>query len=247
MLPGSTYTIGGRAQKIPRLPHKVWKTDQEPSLKRPVPILREQTLIDLRALAIGAFDVLRSQNIEFCVGFGTLLSAVVWGQFMSYDDDIDLCVDWAFREKLYTKEFQAALGAQGLERILLAGQGLSNSDATAAMVRIRAKGTYYPTLDIFFTKEHDDGRYGPVKSWCGDSVEFVTRWTYDDKSWMFPIQTREVDGMQWPLPNKPEDMLKRLYGDNALTVMESPQPLIMSHKFAFWISSTFGVWTREPQ
>jgi hypothetical protein len=239
--------VGGRQQRIPLLPHKIWKSDQEPSLTRPVPILREQTLVDLRKLSIDVFEFMRLQQIEFCVGYGTLLSAVVWRQFISYDDDIDLWVDWSNRERFYTKEFQTALGAVGLERILLVGQGLDASEATAAIVRIRAKGTYFPTLDIMFTKENNDGRYGPVKSWVGDYVEFQMHQLFDDRSWMFPIQMRDVDGMQWPIPNKAEDILRRVYGDNVLTVMESPQPLIRSHKFAFWISSTFGVWTRKPE
>jgi hypothetical protein len=248
--PGSEYTIGGRQQRIPYMLHMVYKTEQVPTYDRPVPILREQILIDLRAIMMDTFVVLRGMDVPFWCCAGTLLSAVRWRQLMSYDDDCDLAVDWGDREKLFRNDFKVRLNAVNLERITLVGQGHDYANEQGALLRIRRIGTYHPTIDIAFCKDKPNGEYAHASGWDGDEVSFPKIGdhiydTYDDRSWVYPIVDVEIDGFIWPLPNKPELLLTRAYGADNATTMKSPQPMTMSHKFAFWISDLFGTWSTD--
>lgn len=242
--PGETYQVGDRTYQIPHLPHMVYGSTEKPNIHKPVPMLAEDTLKDLRELIINSFGALKECKVEFWVTGGTLISAMLWKHLMCYDDDCDVSVDWKYREYLWSPEFASFMDKKGLEVFFLRGSSLNMATREGAAVRIRKKGTYVPTVDIFFTKEREDGSYAKVNTWYGDKLTFAKNEVWENKEWIYPIQTHLIDDMEWPLPAKAKAMLDTQYGDEWSTTIKSPNPLTNSHKWAFWISNTFFAWRK---
>jgi hypothetical protein len=136
----------------------------------------------------------------------------------------------------------------GLETFFLKGASLKYATREGAAVRIRKKGTYAPTLDIFFVKENEKGELQKVHSWDGDKLTTGAKETWPTKSHVFPLRITDVDGMEWPLPNKGEELLTIQYGDGWNKEIKSPKPLTASHKWAFWYTNrVLHVWSvRKP-
>lgn len=240
--PGGTYVNDGRTYEIPNLPHMVYGTEQEPSMDRPVPVLDLTLLKDLRQLIIDSFDTLRQAGVEFWVTGGSLISAVLWKSLMCYDDDCDIATRWENREYLWSPEFAKLLDMAGLETFYLRGASLEFATREMGAVRVRRKGTVIPTLDIFFVKEREDGTWSKVNTWNNGTLTFNPGEVWDDESWLFPIQEVDVDGMKWPVGNKPREMLDRQYGQGWDKFIKSPKALTNSHKWAFWFTNHAGAW-----
>jgi hypothetical protein len=239
--PGSTYPVGDKTYTVPQLPHKQWKSNQTPSMERPIPILGEQILQDMNELARDLFLALEDANVSAWVAGGTLISAVLWKHLMPFDDDIDLAVDWKHREFLFSPAFATVLDKYNLEPFVLRWASLNRANKDAAAVRVRRKGTTTPTADLFFSKSIDDVQCGTVKSWNGDKVEYfdIETWPQD---WIFPVQKIEMDGMVWPLPAQPHKCLDQHYGEKWKTTIQSPPALTRTHQWAFWITNMANVW-----
>lgn len=246
IMPGATYTVGERTYKAPLLPHKTYgRAHQEPRLDRPVPMLDEQVLVDLRKLSVDAFDSLRDADIEFWCTGGTLISAVLWKHFMPYDDDIDCATHFKNAPYLYGPEFAKLLKTRGLESFFLRGCSEASATREGAAVRIRRRGTIFPTMDIFFVDQMEDGTWSRVSTWSDGGKHrtwAVPQEHWLDTDWLFPIREVEVDGMTWPIGNQPEKMLTQQYGDKWSTYIQSPEPLIKTHSFAFWVSDKANAW-----
>lgn len=238
---GEQYTINGRTYNVPELPVATYKGNDEPSLQKKVPMLDKGLLRDLRALVGDTFAVLNQAGVEHWVTGGTLISATLWGHLMCYDDDCDLAVDWKHREYLWSKDFARDLSEKNLEAFFLRGMSLQYATREGAAVRIRRKGQKTPTVDVFFNKDTEDGKYTKVNTWSNDKLSFNAPEAWE-RTWVFPVQKREVDGMIWSIPNQPEKMLDQQYGEDWKKVIKVPKPLFQSHQWAFWISNLFGAW-----
>jgi len=250
VMPGGRYEIDGRWYSVPRLPHKTYGSAQEPRLDRPVPMLHHDALRDLRALIADAFAVLDEARVEFWVTGGTLISAVLWKSLMCYDDDCDVAVSWEDREYLWSPEFASMLASRDLETFYLRGASLTFATREMAAVRVRRRGTITPTLDIFFVREMEDGRWGKVNTWSRtgdvDSVTYSESEVWDGREWVFPLTRLTVDGMTWPVPAMARAMLDKQYGEDWIRYIQSPNPLTNSHWWAFWISNAAGAWRVGP-
>lgn len=239
--PGETYKVGDRTYTVPNLPHKTYGTNEEPSLDKPVPMLDEKFLIELRQLIIDTFDVLREECVPFWVTGGTLISALLWKSLMPYDDDADISVRWEDRAFVWSKEFHRALRKRGLEVFFLRGSSLKFATREGSVVRVRRQGSWTPTLDIFVTKELAEGKWAKINSWNGDTVHHEPKEVWEP-GWLFPLREVEVDGMMWPVANQGEKCLDKQYGSNWNKFIQSPKELTATHQFIFGLSNTFGAW-----
>ena len=238
--PGQTYEIEGRRYQVPNLPHKQYKSNETPSIDSEIPMLDTKSLADLRALVDDTFRTLDESGTEFWVTGGTLISAQLWGHLMCYDDDCDIAVNWKDREYIWSPEFATLLSLKGLETFTLIGASLEGATREGACMRVRRKNHIHPTLDIFFVREREDGKMARVNTWWGDKLTYDEVW--DSRDWVYPLHKEEVDGMNWTIANKPEEMLDRQYGPEWKTTIQSPPPMTNSHEFAFRITNFFQVW-----
>lgn len=240
---GSTYKIKGQEYPIPNLPHKMYLSKQEPHIERPIPALAQSTLDNLHTLIQKTFETLTFAKVEFWCTGGTLLSAELWKSLMVYDDDADISVKWTDREYLWSSEFATLCDLRNLEVMMVRGASLTFATKDMATVRLRTKGTTFPHLDIFFTKQIDEDHWAKVDSWSG--TEFVTNpketWNAD---WLFPLQTRIINNIPFPIANQPEKLLDKQYGPNWRKYIQSPNPYTRSHMWAILITSLFGTWTK---
>lgn len=247
VLPGETYMLDGRVQRVPRLPHTVYKSGKTPSLTSPVPKLSDKDLIDLRNLVINTHNALREAGVEFWISGGTGISAALWKQLMCYDDDHDVHTMFDNREYLWSDAFAGLLEKHGLESFFLRGASLTYATREGAGVRVRKQGTQFPTVDIFFVKEFDDGTYRKIHSWNGTDLHTSDAETWPSKSHVFPVKTLEVDEMEWPAPNKLEELLDIQYSPAWKDAIKSPKPLTASHKWVFWFTNKVSAWSiRTP-
>lgn len=242
--------MGDRVYQIPKLPHKTYKSLEKATLDRPVPLLSEQTLLDLRQLIEETFAVLRAQNIAFWVTGGTLISAELWGHLMPFDDDADISLLFSDKDQLWCPETFAAFQKAGLECFVLKGVTRTYAPTReASAVRVRRQGTHFPVVDIFFLDWDDQQqKWAHVNSWTDNQPVFDQTTEVWEKDWLFPLQEKNVDGMRWPVAAQPQPMLDKHYGPEWKTVIQSPDKYINSHKYAHWITDWLQVWvTLTPE
>lgn len=70
-----------------------------------------------------------------------------------------------------------------------------------------------------------------VDSWSGSSVRYSRR-EFFTQAEVFPLETKEVDGLTLSFPHQPDNILKRQYGNDALTHMKARSPWV-SHAYPF--------------
>ena len=241
--PGEEYEIDGRKYRVPNLPHKRYKSNGKSDINSDVPMLDKNMLSDLRSLIDCTFSTLRESETEFWVTGGTLISAILWKHLMCYDDDCDIAVNWKDREYIWGEKFTTLLHLNGLETFFLRGATLNTATREGSCVRVRKKGTIVPTLDIFFVKERDDGKFAKVNTWSGNTITYnEPSELWDSAEWIYPLHEENIDGMIWPIANRGEDMLDRQYTPEWRHEIQSPDPMTKSHSFAFGITNFFGAW-----
>lgn len=243
-MPGGTFTVNGQERQIPNLPHKRYGTKQEARMDRPVPMLSEDTLVALDELIAKTFPLMDDTGVNWWCTGGSLISAVLWDTPMCYDDDVDISIRFRDKDKLWTPEFFAKAEEAGLEAFVM--RGVTRSWAPTkemSALRLRKKGTRYPTVDVFFLDwDEDQQKWAHVNGWKGDKVYYDKKTEVWDKEWLYPLQKKEINGVQWSLPAQPDNMLDKHYGPEWKTTIKSPSPLFKSHQFAFLISNAFGAW-----
>lgn len=246
--PGSTYKVGDREYTVPYLPHAELGSKEKPSLDSKVPVLSERTLKRLRQLLIDSLELMETVNVPCWVTGGTLISALLWKDgLMCFDDDADMACPYEYREYLWSDEFRKAADLKGLETIYLRGASLSYATREGSAVRLRAKGTYEPVVDIFFVKDRGDGTWAKVNTWNGSSVTYNDpKEVWADRDWIFPVHHIDVDGINCPVANKGMDMLVTQYGPNVDKFILSPSPFTKSHTFIHQLASVFRFWVTKP-
>lgn len=241
ILPGGQYKVGDKTYTVPNLPHKILGSEQKPSMERSIPKLPDSYLADLRTLVVAGFQTLRDAKVPFWVTGGTLFSAHVWKHLMPFDDDADVSVMWEDREYLWSPEFARVADQHGLEVTLLRGSTLSMVSREGAAVRLRRKNTTIPIMDIFFTKQIDQGHYAKINSWSAGRVVPNKNETWDT-DWLLPLKDEDIDGMLWSLPNQPEKLLKKQYGEKCLETIQSPDRLVKTHKWISLFTNVMQMW-----
>lgn len=244
VMPGNNFTVGDKEYKIPIMPHKTFQSKESASVTKPIPVLSEKMLLDLRNLIEQTFGVMRNMKVPFWVTGGTLISAILWGYLMPYDDDADVSILFRDKDKLWNQDFFEQCKAENLEVFVMRGVTKEYAPTKEmSALRVRKKGSYGPVIDIFFLDwDEEQNRWAHVNGWNKDQIYFDHKNEVWEKEWLLPLQDTPVDGMIWPIPAQPEKMLTKHYGAEWKTVIKSPSPLFKSHQWAFWVSNTFGAW-----
>lgn len=230
--PGEVYAVGSRTYRFPKLPIKSGKAA----------VLKDEFLLSQRQLLVDMTQLLDQVKVSHWCSGGTLLGFVRHGTFMPWDDDIDLHVSWIHREYLWSPAFATAAAKKGLEVFTLRGASLNFATKEGAAIRLRRKGTYTPVCDVFFVAVQGPSQVAKVDSWRSEGkrgkLSSKEVWHTDD---LFPVQLRHVDGLQLPLPHRPENLLQRQYGENVLREIHA-RPVMLSHQTVFealnWVWKT---------
>lgn len=244
VLPGDYFKVGENEYRIPLLPHKTFQSGELSSVTKPIPVLSETMLLELRHLVESTFSVMNEMEVPFWVTGGTLISAILWGYMMPYDDDADISILFRDKDKLWNEDFFDKCRENQLEVFVMKGVTKDYAPTKEmSALRVRKTGTYGPVVDIFFLDwDEEQNRWAHVNGWNNGTVYYDHKNEVWEEDWLLPLQNKEVDGMIWPIPAKPENMLTKHYGNEWKTVIKSPSPLFKSHQWAFWVSNTFGAW-----
>ena len=243
IMPGEFYDLDDKTYQVPSLPHMQYNSSQEPSMDREIPMLDKTMLRDLRSLMKDSFTVFREAGLDFWATGGTLISAMLWAPgLMPYDDDIDVAVDYAKRDYTWSPEFATLLAKKGLETFFLRGASLNFATREGAALRVRRKGTYVPTLDLFYVREREDGSWSKVNTWYGDNCTYSSVEVWPTKDWLFPLREIDMGDFKMPIGNEPEKMLDAQYGPDWKRYIKSPNPMTRSHRFAFMLTNFFSAW-----
>jgi hypothetical protein len=229
---GEEYKIGENTYKMPDI-----ETIGDTRL------LKEDFLLSMKNVMIQTHTIMKEQGIEYFMSGGSLISlgTDLYGTFMPWDDDIDIHTFDKNRKFLFSAEFQNACNEKGIEAIKMRIANTDVATKEGAAVRLRKIGTLHPVLDIFFEKEHDDGTFQKIDSWNHDSTVLAKR-EHWDRDWVLPLQTKEIDGMQVWLPNKPTEMIHKQYSEKALN-RSVGRNLMISHGFPYVVLRNL-VWER---
>lgn len=252
-LPGGVYTVAGHEARVPALPHAQYKSGDLPSMMCPVPRLDQDLLDGVYRLANAVLAGLREAEITTWMTGGSLISAWMWHAPMCYDDDVDMAVRWEDRRRLWSGEMEQVWERHGLEAFYLRGCSLDWATKEGGCVRVRFKGTVTPTADVFFVDWRpagsaeatpDEGRWVHVNSWSdgGRVVHYDTTTEVYHPDWLFPLQEAKVLDAVWPVPNQPDRMLAKQYGEAWSRAVWSPNPLFRSHRWAMHVTNIMCVW-----
>lgn len=141
-------------------------------------------------------DILLKHNMSYILAYGTLLGAMRHGGFIPWDDDIDLAVMNLNPEKIKSDLEEEGIG------IVNRGSGM---DFHKVFFKNRPKilGTKWshPFIDLFALYSN-----GTI----GDSFGFV----HNNKSDIFPIGSIIFEGITVSVPNNPEKVLDKMYGND---------------------------------
>jgi hypothetical protein len=226
--PGQRYNVGERVYTMPKLP----LADNHGPVDR-IPILSEAFMASQRHLFEQVCQVMGQRT--WWVSGGTLLGFVRHQTFIPFDDDLDIHVPWEDRSYYFGTEFAELCDTHGLETIRLFNASLEWADKQGAAIRVRHKGTFTPTMDIFFeTYDAQSQLWYKVDSWStnGTQLTLSTRekWPADQ---LFPIQWHDLDyGLRVPMPREPEKVLSQQYSAKALDHIKA-RDLLISHNFCF--------------
>lgn len=221
LYPGDNYVVGGVTYTVPK--------DLE--MHGAAYLLNEDVLLKIRDLTQRTSDLCKELGKEVWVTYGTLLGLERHQTLpIPWDDDSDLATSAENREFFFSTTFGNAAKNAGLEAFKLTGSSAVRATKEGSAVRLRLKGTKFPTLDIFFHKVTSD-RVSLLKSWSGgnDNIDEKRSMAADI---VFPLQEREIDGLTLNFPANPRQYLTVYYGDDVFK-KAYPRPLEFSHYTAF--------------
>ena len=165
-----------------------------------VPTFETRGRGDIAALVAATrsvLDALGSAGVQPFLGYGTLLGAVREGAVLGHDSDADVCY-----VSDHDNPFDVARESFRLQRQLeLLGFETSRYSGAAFRVEVAEGDGVIRGLDVFGgflcgTRLYLLGEVG---------VEF-------ERAWIYPLTTRRLEGVEMPVPARPEPMLEAMYG-----------------------------------
>ena len=239
--PGDTYTVGKRTYHLPTVP--LLNTEGE-SLSQ-IKILSEDFLCKQRLLLEKTHALLTTLSIPYFISGGTLIGFTMPGleSMMPHDYDLDVHVTYDHRDYLWSSAFAQACAHQGLEAIYLRVSTLKLATREGAAVRLRLPDTRMPVLDIFFEhQDPQDGLWKKVDGWTPQGTlnyNSKEQWTEEE---VYPLVTKEVDGLTLSFPQNPTALLTKQYGKRVHERIVVPHRML-SHAFPYEVFGS-AVWRK---
>lgn len=224
LLPGSIYRVSGRTYVFPNLP-----TQGHPYK------LKDNVIEALRRLYTATTRYLDHRGIEWFVTGGTLLGVERHRTLpMPFDDDIDLGVDFSFRDTLFDEHVLTETKEFGIRPIYLFANGPKAADRHGSAVRFQLlDGPDDVTLDIFFWYDNkDEGYVAKLDGWGRNGELVESRQERFPRQYVYPLQTKQVDGLRVRMAAEPQQVLKQQYSDNVMHSIVA-RPLMLSHAFPY--------------
>ncbi|MBQ2694877.1 MAG: LicD family protein [Clostridia bacterium] len=202
-------------------------------------LLRKCQLADAELLRI-VHEVLQKHNIQYWLGYGTLLGAVRHKGFIPWDDDLDICMTRENYNKAMEilpeelKKFSISVNKPNPQRIAIsiwnAGLILDifpadnvDADSIKGIDDLRNRTVEYrkyyvkhrndSTQSLNAAKERIIGRENPDNPIWYQNVEFHADRCIYDNDMIFPLKTIEFEGYEFFAPNDCHRYLTEKYGD----------------------------------
>lgn len=218
----STFYVKNTAVKLPDMP-----------IEKPYPILLKQGYRDKMYQLLQVFvDTCRALKIPVWVSGGTLLGLTRQGTLLSWDDDIDLHTFEQFRRPFFKGVFANTFKEKGVETFLLKGNSEKLASTPGSVVRFRLKDTKSPVLDLLFCTKKND-LICKIDNWSNDdqfTLNKKEQWPCES---LFPLKNQSFLHLtNIPVPQKPEDLLKKQYGPDVLSSIKA-RYVMFSHNFPY--------------
>lgn len=150
------------------------------------------------------YSISNLNQFEYVPFFGTLLGIIRDNNFLKNDDDVDFLINIKSKQRLIHQlkdskieiDFQAFENSQ--EYFL---QGIYNNNSQQCYV------------DFYFYEEHDKKNI-LLKSLHGPYQNDKKNWIIFKKEFIFPLNEKKYKNHKIFIPNKPDKILKFLYGKN---------------------------------
>jgi hypothetical protein len=233
LAPGDVYTVDGQEYAMPNIP----------IVKGQARLLKEKFMMKMRKLLTVSTGMLDEMDIEYWLSGGTLLGFERHDTFEPWDDDIDVHVMLKHRDRMFTVAFAQECEKYGLEAIYFMGASSTMATKEGSAVRLRALGQTTPVMDVFFEGEvdTDSSRIAKIDTWYNGHNTFSTKEEWP-KDWIFPLETRQIDGFSLKFPKEAIKCLKRQYGDNVMNEIIARPPII-AHNVVYELLSF--VWRKK--
>ena len=171
-------------------------------------IIDNKQFIDLKKLLKLWIIFAKEYDIEWWCCAGTLLGAIRHNGFIPWDNDIDIGIMYKDYHKL--KNISSYIS---IRSAFIGSRVFLNSNS------------YFPFIDIFIFD--NDYKYNKVKC-CAPIINNTKLWIVGNsifpketaiKNMIFPLKNHIFEDMTIPIPNKSEEYLKQIYGNNCLTFL----------------------------
>ena len=214
-------------------------------------VLRQCQLGDAELLRI-VCEILTKNDIQYWLGYGTLLGAVRHKGFIPWDDDLDICMTRDNYNKAWEvlpeelKKFDIYINEPNPQRIgisiwkaglILDIFPVDNVDAnsirdindfknrTVEYRKYYVKHSQDKAESLKVAKERIIGVENPANPiWYHNPEFFSAKKAYDDKM-IFPLKTIEFEGYEFFVPNDCHGYLTKMYGD----YMSFPRNGVLHH------------------
>lgn len=147
-------------------------------------------------------ELMKTKNINFTLGYGTLLGAIRENGFISHDEDIDLCLKWSEWNSFKNSLFD--LRQCGFELVRYDERGF---------ISIMRNQDY---IDLYFYKPVDNC----YSECCGNVIK---------NNWLDDTITYELYGNNYNIPRQYLEVLEIEYGKDWKTPIDYSNSVITSY------------------
>jgi phosphorylcholine metabolism protein LicD len=142
---------------------------------------RQKKLINLFEMIVKEFE---KNDINYWIGYGTLIGCIRHKGFIPWDDDIDVCVPVDELEKILKLKVDFKIELSNIDEKLYRASHVNDNEIAIDIFKLKR------------TNELDYGRYSELM-----------------ESEIYPLKKSFFNNIECNVPNNPNDWFKRKYGN----------------------------------